>query len=175
MSKKEEWRPIHEGSDYFVSNKGQVMGPRGIIKPQPNKVTGLIQCMAYVDNKPKLLNVQQWVAKLFLGEKPFPDAVARHKSKNLTDNRVENLYWGKNGANSPKQDRFRYVIKQKTVHGLVLATYIGWKLLANKGFKRASITAAAHGKYRGGNYIYKQFMWEVIRLKNVNEGNGVQE
>lgn len=164
--KGEEWLPIHEGSSYYVSNMGRVKGPRGLIKPQPNSKTGLIQCMAYVNGKPKLLNVCQWVGRLFLEEKPFPEAVVRHKSNNLKDDRVTNLYWGKPGGTGyRKPPCYRYIIKQKTIHGLVIGQYVGWEQLKRLGFKRRQIIAASNGKYRHGQYIYKNFTWEVTKIK----------
>ena len=162
----EEWKPIEEGSKYYVSNMGRVRGPRGLIKPQPNVRTGLTQCMCYIDKKPKLLNVCQWVGRLFLGEPPFEGAVVRHKSNNLKDDRAVNLYWGKQGGAPRKIPMYRYIIKQKTINGLVIGQYVGWEQLKRLGFKRHSIIAASNGKYRKTESVYKSFMWEVIKIKS---------
>lgn len=164
--KGEEWKPI-ENTNYYISNMGRVKGPRGLVKPQPNKRTKLNQCMIYIDKKPKLLNVCQWVARVFLGEPPFEGAVARHINRKLHDDRVENIEWGKQGGlPRAKHPRYRYVIKQKTINGLVIGQFVGWDFLALNGYKRCSIVAAAHGKYRGNLSVYKNFKWEVIKVRN---------
>ena len=167
----EVWKPIECAEGYFVSNKGRVHNGVRIIKGVPNSRTHLLQAMVYVQKKPKLLNVSRQVGLAFLPEKPSENACVRHKSKDLSDNTVENLEWGVNGGNkSKKRSVYTYVIRQLTTSGLPVAMYIGWEELERKGFKRSSIMSASRGNYRQGKpleeQVYKHYRWKVERILN---------
>lgn len=175
----EVWKHLDMTNYYYISNMGRVRSEGYIIRQQHNKKTGLCQAMVYTkDGKPKLLNVQSWVAKMFLPEPPDDSMTVRHISDNLLDNRASNLCWGYggihkniengiyvNGAKKPTKPEYKYIVKQKTLNGLVIGTFVGFEILEKLGFKRSQIMLASKGKYYKNSYIYKSHKWEVTRLK----------
>lgn len=173
----EEWKRLDMTNCYYISNMGRVRSDSYIIKQQLNKKTGLLQAMVYTtDGKPKLLNVQSWVAKLFLPEPKDENMIVRHISKDLLDNSAKNLIWAyrgvvKNvnagiylkGMKKEKKPRYRYIIKQKTLTGFVVATYASFDELEKLGFKRSCIMAVSSGRYHKDNY--KGYKFQVTRKK----------
>ena len=173
----EVWKRLDMTNCYYISNMGRVRSDCYIIKQQLNKKTGLLQAMVYTtEGKPKLLNVQSWVAKMFLPKPKDGAMIVRHISKNLLDNSANNLVWAyrgvaKNvnagiylkGKKKEKKPRYRYIIKQKTLTGFVVATYASFDELERLGFKKSCIMAVNSGNYHKDNY--KCYKWEVTRKK----------
>ena len=175
----EVWKRLDMTNCYYISNMGRVRSDSYIIKQQLNKKTGLLQAMVYTtEGKPKLLNVQSWVAKMFLPKPKDKAMIVRHISKDLLDNSANNLVWAyrgvaKNvnagiylkGIKKEKKPRYRYIIKQKTLTGFVVATYASFDELEKLGFKRSCIMAVNSGNYHKDNY--KSYKWEVTK-KRIN-------
>ena len=175
----EEWKRLDMTDCYYISNLGRVRSDCYIIKQQLNKKTGLLQAMVYTtEGKPKLLNVQSWVAKMFLPKPKDENMIVRHISKDLLDNSANNLVWAYrgvaknvnagiylNGIKKEKKPRYRYIIKQKTLTGFVVATYASFDELERLGFKRSCIMAVNSGNYHKDNY--KSYKWEVTK-KRIN-------
>lgn len=169
----ERWHQV-EDYDYWISNKGRLCSPNGLIKQHPNKNTGLYQGMMWRNGKCKLLNIQHWVAKYFLGEKPDEDMTVRHISNDFSDNRVENLTWAYRGSKKNEElgikvggkqvkrgPTWRYVIKQYTLGGFCFATYVGFEELERLGFRKMPIIAVSNGKYVKDSY--KGYRFKVIK------------
>ena len=175
----EEWKRLDMTNCYYISNMGRVRSDSYIIKQQLNKKTGLLQAMVYTtEGKPKLLNVQSWVAKMFLPKPKDKSMIVRHISDDLLDNSANNLVWAyrgiaKNvnagiylkGMKKEKKPRYRYIIKQKTLTGFVVATYASFDELEKLGFKKCCIMAVNSGNYHKDNY--KCYKWEVTK-KRIN-------
>ena len=175
----EVWKRLDITNCYYISNMGRVRSDSYIIKQQLNKKTGLLQAMVYTtEGKPKLLNVQSWVAKMFLPKPKDKSMIVRHISDDLLDNSAKNLVWAyrgitKNvnsgiylkGIKKEKKPRYRYIIKQKTLTGFVVATYASFDELEKLGFRRSCIMAVSSGNYCKNTY--KGYKFEVIK-KRIN-------
>ena len=175
----EVWKRLDITNCYYISNMGRVRSDSYIIKQQLNKKTGLLQAMVYTtEGKPKLLNVQSWVAKMFLPKPKDKSMIVRHISDDLLDNSANNLVWAyrgiaKNvnagiylkGMKKEKKPRYRYIIKQKTLTGFVVATYASFDELEKLGFRRSCIMAVSSGNYCKNTY--KGYKFEVIK-KRIN-------
>ena len=175
----EEWKRLDMTNCYYISNMGRVRSDSYIIKQQLNKKTGLLQAMVYTtEGKPKLLNVQSWVAKMFLPKPKDENMIVRHISKDLLDNSANNLVWAYrgvaknvnagiylNGIKKEKKPRYRYIIKQKTLTGFVVATYASFDELERLGFKKSCIMSVYRGTYKKNHY--KGYKWEV-KKKRIN-------
>lgn len=121
VSSDEQWRDIsgYEGC-YQISDKGRVKSlSRPVIRGDIHGVLKeriLAPRMKGDKTKyPSVLlskggekcskKIHHLVLEAFVGEKPFPDAVARHLNDNPMDNSVENLVWGTTSENTV--DKFR--------------------------------------------------------------------
>lgn len=99
--KAEEWRKIPGLGDdgYEVSSHGRVRSlKRGVnqLKLQRTEHGGVTVVVSA--NGVKVgLSVARTVALAFIGEPPFPNAFARHRDMDQSNNRPENLFWDKSG------------------------------------------------------------------------------
>ena len=181
----EIWKPLPFNNDYFISSKGRVRSKNFVIKPQVNKKTGIHQAMTYTnEKKPKLINIHTWVGRMFLKPPKEEGMRIRHITKDFSDNSISNIRWAffdikKNiehgiyiqGHEPEKKVRYHYVIKQITLTGLVIGTYVGFDMLESMGFKRASIMQASKGIYNNSKDIYKSHRWEVIKTKIIDNND----
>lgn len=181
---------------YQVSNLGRVRSKQITYKSMNRTITkqgkirkgfanannGYVQYMLYDDNcKYNLRYAHRLVAEAFLPKPKNGETMVCHKDKDKTNNRASNLMWKfrseqKNkefGIEVPerykpikKKNRFRYIIKQKTLNGFVVAMFNGFEELEKQGFKKTSIMAAAKGKYAHNKDIYKNYKWECEKIKD---------
>ena len=64
-------------------------------------------------------------------------------------------------------------IKQKLLNNAIIAVYNGFDELIKNGYKKVSIVAASNCNYINGKKridVYKNYKWEVIRMKNEEGG-----
>lgn len=182
----EIWKQLPFSDRYYISNKGRVRSDNYFIKPQVNKKTGIRQAMTYEKetHKPKLINIHTWVGRLFLKPPKEEGMRIRHITKDFSDNSISNIRWAwfdikKNiehgiyiqGHEPEKKVRYHYVIKQITLTGLVIGTYVGFDMLESMGFKRSSIMQASKGIYNNSKDIYKSHRWEVIKTKIIDNND----
>jgi predicted transcriptional regulator len=94
----EEWRPVVGGpSRYLVSSFGRVFNTyRGVMLAQSLTGRGYPRVHLPGRGSPP---VHQLVLAAFVGPRPFPQAVSRHKNDVKTDNRHTNLEWGTTSQN----------------------------------------------------------------------------
>lgn len=87
----ERWVRVQEDPRYFVSNRGRMIGPKGIRKPVLD-VRGYETVGTKRDGKQKNLWPHRCVAVAFI---PNPDSkpVVNHLNGDRSDNRDENLEW----------------------------------------------------------------------------------
>ena len=102
----ELWRNCEGSSRYFVSNQGQVKGPRGHVLKQATMRRGYKAVT--VDGR--LRKVHQLVAEAFIGSKPS-GMYCCHRDDDPSNNNVENLYWG-----TPSQNEFDKIRNGKAKH-----------------------------------------------------------
>ena len=81
---------------YSISSDGYVYGPMGKMKPTFGLGCRypLIRIRHPKTKKVKFFAIHILVAENFIGPKPFPEAVVRHKNDIKTQNNHENLEWG---------------------------------------------------------------------------------
>lgn len=95
---REVWKTI-DGYDYpyEISNRGKVLGVRGLMKPYDNGY-GYLVVELRKDGKRKHLRVHRLVAEAFL---PNTDNLpeVNHKDENKHNNEVTNLEWCTSGYN----------------------------------------------------------------------------
>jgi len=82
------WKPIPGYPDYFVSDLGQVRGPRCVLKPQRHK-----QGYHIVKIRSKSVTVHSLVMLAFKGECPEGLCI-RHLDSDPTNNSLSNLTYG---------------------------------------------------------------------------------
>lgn len=96
----EEWRPIENSNDYFVSNIGRVRKKNKLVTDSPNKY-GYPACwieIFYIDEqgdkklKRKRASIHRLVAQAFIPNPENKDVVD-HIDGDKTNNNVENLRW----------------------------------------------------------------------------------
>lgn len=121
----ETWREVPDRPGYLVSSEGRAAklmsskpGPLGYIQQHVPKPGG----GRWRDYR------HHWVLRAFKGEKPYPEAVARHLNDVRDDNRAENLEWGSWSENQMDWRRRDYTPITVCKRGHVLAevgTYEG--------------------------------------------------
>ena len=124
------------------------------------------------EKKPKLINIHTWVGRMFLKPPKEEGMRIRHITKDFSDNSISNIRWAwfdikKNiehgiyiqGHEPEKKVRYHYVIKQITLTGLVIGTYVGFDMLESKGI------------YNNSKDIYKSHRWEVIKTKIIDNND----
>jgi hypothetical protein len=90
--KMEVWKPLRDFPSYNGSSEGRVMNVRTqhILKSTLN-TKGKPQLTLRKNNQPYTVRIDRLIAETFLGEHPGMDV--RHRDLDLTNNRVDNLYW----------------------------------------------------------------------------------
>ncbi len=173
--------------DYEISYRhGKRIKKGKELKGFQNRQTHFIQVMLYDENgKNYLKYVHILVANAFL-KKPSEEheLYVLHKNGDKTNNNVDNLfYYFKNknlndeyGIENKRvylfqhnggNNRYRYIIKQKTLTDAVVGIYTNFEDLEKFNFKRLSIMAASNNKYGPDkSNIYKNYKWEVIKKLN---------
>ena len=88
----EIWKPLRNFPSYNGSSEGRIMNVRTqhILKPTVNKKGQTIVCLRK-NNRRYIVRVHKLIAETFLGEHPGMDV--RHKDKDRTNNRLDNLEW----------------------------------------------------------------------------------
>lgn len=87
-------RPIGD-TGYLVTSSGQVIGPRGILKPWVGSRSGHLR----VDLPGRRAYVHHLVMEAFVG--PRPDGIeTRHLNGDPADNRLSNLVYGTKAENT---------------------------------------------------------------------------
>jgi len=81
--------PIAGHSGYFVTNSGEVWGPRG-----PRRLFKSAYGYLRVYIQRKNYSVHRLVCEAFHGPPPEEDSPALHRDKNRLNNVASNLYWG---------------------------------------------------------------------------------
>lgn len=94
---REEWRPVVGWEEqYEVSNLGRVCRVQTgyMLKPyQEPRGGGSYKVKLYAGSRHGARTITRLVAMAFLGEPPQKDMNVYHKDNDLTNNRVDNLYW----------------------------------------------------------------------------------
>jgi hypothetical protein len=95
----EEWKVIETGSNYEISNYGQIRNniTMNILKSSP--MGGYLANSLYINNKKVILKIHRLVAKKFLV--PADETLfVNHKDGNKMNNCVENLEWVSRSENA---------------------------------------------------------------------------
>lgn len=100
-----EWRAVPTHHGYSVSNKGDIRGPRGLLKPMRTD-QGHLYVLTPLPRRPRKLFVHRAVLLAFVGPQP-PSEECRHLDGNPENNAVGNLAWGTRLEN----------MRDKAVHG----------------------------------------------------------
>ncbi|MEW6044989.1 MAG: DUF5131 family protein [Bacillota bacterium] len=112
---KEEWRAVlgYEGF-YEVSDHGRVRRvgggtkgrrtPEGILRPRATRGGYYSVCLS-LGAQVRQVRINRLVLEAFVGPPPSPDAEARHRNGDRTDNRIENLCWGSKKDNMADASR----------------------------------------------------------------------
>jgi hypothetical protein len=88
----EIWKPLRNFPSYNGSSEGRIINVRTqhILKPQIND-RGYAVVTLWKNKKAYTVRVHRIIAETFLGE--HSDLDVRHKNRNRSDNRVDNLEW----------------------------------------------------------------------------------
>lgn len=88
----EIWKPLWNFPSYNGSSEGRIMNIRTqrILTPVKNR-NGVMQVTIQKNNRQYIVPVHKLIANTFFGEHPGMDI--RHKDLDLSNNRVDNLYW----------------------------------------------------------------------------------
>jgi hypothetical protein len=138
----EVWLPYREGSNYYVSNLGQVRHGDRILNPKFNKKTGY---RSYTING-KTEYPHQMVLLAFDGPPP-PGMRARRESEDKVDNRLCNLYWGR-GAGRISDDMV-FSARQKHADGTWSTSDVARNLDTSTGYASTLLQGGAR-KEAGG-------------------------
>lgn len=180
MNNTEEiWVTVNNYPNYEVSSFGRVKSKitNGLIKGWPNKNNHYWQVMLYNENGNRLYNLHRLVAEHFVEKEDEKMLIVGHKDGDRHNNHADNLFWKykarkRNEAvglpdisRKRRESPYKYVIKQMTHLGFVVAMYLNWDDLDSIGYNRVSIMQAAKGKYHTKNpNIYKGYRWTVERI-----------
>jgi hypothetical protein len=96
LAMHEIWHPIPFLPGYHVSNMGGIRGLRGQIRVLSKGRFGYVK----ITVRRKNYDVHRIVARVLLGEPPFPKAQVNHKNGVRDDNRIANLEWTTGSQNS---------------------------------------------------------------------------
>lgn len=88
----EVWRPIAGYPGYAVSSWGRIRGPRADVL-STTTIKGYHYVSLCREGAAKTARVHVCVARAFLGEPPFDDALVAHNDGDTDNNRVSNLRW----------------------------------------------------------------------------------
>lgn len=88
----EKWANIKGFEHYQISDKGNVKGPRGIMKTRPNSRGYMIVGLRNKTDKQKIFSVHRLVAEHFI-DKPDNKNYVNHIDGNKSNNVKDNLEW----------------------------------------------------------------------------------
>lgn len=88
----EVWKPAHNFPAYICSTEGRIKNVRTqhILSPA-SQANGVSKVCLRNNNRQYTVQTHRLIAETFLG--PHPNMDVRHRNEDLSDNRVENLYW----------------------------------------------------------------------------------
>lgn len=88
-----EWRPVPRYDGYSVSTCGQMIGPRGLMRPMSAE-KGHLYVLTRRPGVPRKLFVHRAVLLAFEGAPPPGKPFALHRDDDPRNNDLGNLYWG---------------------------------------------------------------------------------
>ena len=94
----EVWKRVVGFPNYQVSNLGNIIGPRGPMKPILQD-SGYYHVGLINNGRQSFRILSRLVCEAFHGSPPFDNAKALHKDDNKDNNTENNLYWGTHQQN----------------------------------------------------------------------------
>lgn len=174
----EIWKEIKDYTNYYVSNKGNILNiyekaikrnskEKGIafriLKPTIDSNGYCCICL-YKNNVSKIFKVHRLVAEAFIkNPKNLPQI--NHKDENKLNNKVENLEWCNSFYNNNYGSRTKKVAKKLSapvlccdINGNVIKKYKSIQSVKEDGYNPSKVCGVCKQRY--GRKTHKGYIWK---------------